>query len=292
MSSGDRRPRSTSRRWCPRTITRRSRAVDQRTTSSKRRYRQIIDFDKDAAAYRDAGEPRLADSMLAALPRLRANAKASARRRRANASSTTTARPLGGIPERQPTTCPNSPSGAPPPTRPAAPSRPAVSGRVPAQRLPIRSGSRAGGARRAGQLPQAPARSPARQPEFERGKDPLLRRSCWQDAGPLHRRRADEQIASLAAARKDCANALLAQPAEWKRRCPPRKFPWPAPSKRARPWTRRSSSAAIITTSATPSTAPFPRSSPASARPRVKTKSGRLELADWMVDPRNPLPRA
>ena len=26
--------------------------------------------------------------------------------------------------------------------------------------------------------------------------------------------------------------------------------------------------------------------------PNVKTKSGRLELADWIVDPRNPLPAA
>ena len=105
---------------------------------------------------------------------------------------------------------------------------------------------------------------------------------------------ATSRLAIAAAEKADeVATPCSHRPPRWRRRCPPRKSPWRAPSKRATPWTRRSSSAATITTWATRWSAPCPPSC-ASARPRptVKTKSGRLELADWIVDPRNPLPVA
>ena len=57
------------------------------------------------------------------------------------------------------------------------------------------------------------------------------------------------------------------------------------------PWTRRSSFAATITTWASRWSERSRRFCSLSApAPEVKTKSGRLELADWIVDPRNPLP--
>jgi hypothetical protein len=126
-------------------------------------------------------------------------------------------------------------------------------------------------------------------PRMSAEKDPFFV-AVWQDGGPLHRSR-EEQLASLPPEKAKQAEALLAQAAEMEKTLPTKEIPMACAVKEG---------ATMLQTvfvrgdyhnpgDAVERTVPeiLRLSAPA---PDVKTKSGRLELADWIVDPRNPLP--
>ncbi len=120
-------------------------------------------------------------------------------------------------------------------------------------------------------------------------KDPFFV-AAWQDGGPLHRSR-EEQLASLAPEKAKQAQALMAQAAEMEKTLPAKDVPMACAVKEG---TKMFQSIFVrgdyhnAGDSVEP-TAPkiLQLNAPA---PNVKTVSGRLELADWIVDPRNPLP--
>ena len=99
-------------------------------------------------------------------------------------------------------------------------------------------------------------------------------------------------MAALPAEKAKQAETLLAQAAEMEKTLPTKEVPMACAVKEGpRPWIRRSSFAATITIWASRWNATVPAIlSLRAPAPEVKTKSGRLELADWIVDPRNPLP--
>jgi hypothetical protein len=126
-------------------------------------------------------------------------------------------------------------------------------------------------------------------PRMSAAKDPFFV-TVWQDGGPLHRSR-DEQMASLSPEKAAQAQKLMAQALEMEKNLPTKEVPMACAVKEG---TRMLQSVFVRgdyhgAGDAVEETAPaiLQLYAPASF---AKTTSGRLELADWIVDPRNPLP--
>jgi hypothetical protein len=120
-------------------------------------------------------------------------------------------------------------------------------------------------------------------------KDPFFV-AIWQNDGPLHRSR-DEQIAALPPEKAKEALALLAQASDLERTLPRKEVPMACAVKEGETMNQKVFLRGDYHSLGDPVDRTVPSilrlSAPA---PEVKTKSGRLELADWIVDPRNPLP--
>jgi hypothetical protein len=114
--------------------------------------------------------------------------------------------------------------------------------------------------------------------------------AVWQDGGPLHRSRED-QLASLPPEKAKEAEALLAQAAEMEKTLPTREVPMACAVKEGDTMDQKIFVRGDYHNLGDPVERTVPEilrlSAPA---PTVKTKSGRLELADWIVNPANPLP--
>ena len=126
-------------------------------------------------------------------------------------------------------------------------------------------------------------------PKLTAEKDPFFT-AVWQNSGPLHLTR-DEQLATLTPEKLKDAQALLAQSVELEKTLPTKEIPMACAVKEGEIMDQK-----IFVRGdyhnlgdAVERTVPLILSLSAPA-PAVKTKSGRLELADWIVDPRNPLP--
>ena len=114
--------------------------------------------------------------------------------------------------------------------------------------------------------------------------------AVWQDGGPLHRSQ-EEQLASLPSEKAKQAEALLAQAAEMEKTLPTKEVPMACAVKEGDTMDQK----IFVRGDYHNPGDPVERTVPAILRlsapaPAVKTKSGRLELADWIVDPANPLP--
>ena len=114
--------------------------------------------------------------------------------------------------------------------------------------------------------------------------------ATWQDGGPLYRSR-DEQIATLSPEKRKEALTLVAQAAEMEKTLPRKEIPMACAVKEGETMNQR----VFLRGDYHSLGDPVDRTVPSILRlnapaPEVKTKSGRLELADWIVDPRNPLP--
>jgi hypothetical protein len=126
-------------------------------------------------------------------------------------------------------------------------------------------------------------------PRMSAERDPFFV-AVWQDGGPLHRS-GDEQMASLAPEKAHEAASLLAQAAEMEKTLPTHEVPMACAVKEGDTMDQKIFVRGDYHNLGDPVEHTVPEilrlSAPA---PEVKTKSGRLELADWIVDPRNPLP--
>jgi hypothetical protein len=114
--------------------------------------------------------------------------------------------------------------------------------------------------------------------------------AVWQDDGPLHRSR-EEQLAALPPNKAKEAEALLAQAAEMEKTLPTKEVPMACAVIEGDTMDQK----IFVRGDYHNLGDPVERTVPAILRlsapaPAVKTKSGRLELADWIVDPANPLP--
>ncbi len=114
--------------------------------------------------------------------------------------------------------------------------------------------------------------------------------AVWQDGGPLHRSR-EEQLASLSPEKAKEAEGLLAQAAELEKTLPLKEVPMACAVKEGDTMDQK----IFVRGDYHNLGDPVERTVPAILRlsapaPEVKTKSGRLELADWIVAPGNPLP--
>ena len=114
--------------------------------------------------------------------------------------------------------------------------------------------------------------------------------AVWQDSGPLHPSQA-ELMASLSAEKSKEVEGLLAQAAELEKTLPTKEVPMACAVKEGDTMDQKVFLRGDYHNLGDPVERTVPSilrlSAPA---PEVKTKSGRLELADWIVDPRNPLP--
>jgi hypothetical protein len=114
--------------------------------------------------------------------------------------------------------------------------------------------------------------------------------AVWQDGGPLHRSR-EEQMASLPPEKAKEVEALLAQTAEMEKTLPTKEVSMACAVKEGDTMDQKIFVRGDYHNLGDPVERTMPEilrlSAPA---PVVKTKSGRLELADWIADPRNPLP--
>jgi hypothetical protein len=120
-------------------------------------------------------------------------------------------------------------------------------------------------------------------------KDPFFV-GVWQDGGPLHRSR-EEQLSSLAPEKAEQAKTLLTQALEMEKALPTKEVPMACAVKEGQTMDQKVFLRGDYHSlgDAVERTVPaiLRLSAPA---PPVATKSGRLELADWIVDARNPLP--
>jgi hypothetical protein len=114
--------------------------------------------------------------------------------------------------------------------------------------------------------------------------------ATWQDGGPLHRTR-DEQIASLSPDKATEVRELLAQADAMEKTLPRKEVAMACAVKEGDTVQQHVFLRGDYHSLGDPVERTVPSilrlSAPA---PEVKTKSGRLELADWIVDTRNPLP--
>ncbi len=120
-------------------------------------------------------------------------------------------------------------------------------------------------------------------------KDPFFTAVCQND-GPLHRTR-DEQLATLSPEARINVQKLLAQAAEMEPTLPTKEVPMANAVKDGETMDQK----VFVRGDYHNLGDPVERNAPSILRlsapfPEVKTKSGRLELAEWLVDPRNPLP--
>ena len=114
--------------------------------------------------------------------------------------------------------------------------------------------------------------------------------SAWQDGGPMHRSR-QQQMAALPPEKAKQAETLLAQAAEMEKTLPTKEVPMACAVKEGPAMDQK----IFVRGDYHNPGEPVARTVPAilslrAPAPEVTTKSGRLELADWIVDPRNPLP--
>jgi hypothetical protein len=114
--------------------------------------------------------------------------------------------------------------------------------------------------------------------------------AVWQNAGPLHRTR-DQQLATLDPAKADEVRKLLAQAESLEKSLPRKQIPMACAVKEGQPMNQH----VFMRGDYHSLGDPVERTAPAILRlntpfQTVKTNSGRLELADWIVDPSNPLP--
>ncbi len=120
-------------------------------------------------------------------------------------------------------------------------------------------------------------------------KDPFFV-AVWQNNGPLHRTR-DEQLSTLSPEKLKEAQALLAEASAMEKTLPTKEVPMACAVREG----ETESQKVFVRGDYHNLGDAVERSVPSILRlsapaPEVKTKSGRLELADWIVDPRNPLP--
>ncbi len=126
-------------------------------------------------------------------------------------------------------------------------------------------------------------------PHMTAEKDPFFV-AVWQDGGPLHRTQ-EEQLATLAADKATEARALMAQAAAMEKALPRKEVPMACAVKEGETMNQH----VFLRGDYHSLGDPVERTVPGILRlnapaPEVKTKSGRLELANWIVDKRNPLP--
>ena len=126
-------------------------------------------------------------------------------------------------------------------------------------------------------------------PKMAAEKDPFFV-AVWQDSGPLHRTR-EEQLATLNAEKRKQAEELLAQAAEMEKTLPTKEIPMACAVKEGKTMDQK----VFVRGDYHNLGDKVDRTVPSILRisapaPEVKTNSGRLELANWIVDPRNPLP--
>jgi hypothetical protein len=114
--------------------------------------------------------------------------------------------------------------------------------------------------------------------------------AVWQDSGPLHRSQ-EELMASLPPEKAKEIETLLAQAAELEKTLPTKEVPMACAVKEGDTMDQKVFLRGDYHNLGDPVDRTVPSilrlSAPA---PEVKTRSGRLELADWIVDSRNPLP--
>ncbi len=126
-------------------------------------------------------------------------------------------------------------------------------------------------------------------PRMDAGKDAFFV-SSWQDSGPMHRSQ-EEQLASLTPEKAKQAETLLAQAADMEKTLPSKEVPMACAVKEGPGLDQKIFVRGDYHNLGEPVARTVPAILSLSApAPEVKTKSGRLELADWIVDPRNPLP--
>jgi len=126
-------------------------------------------------------------------------------------------------------------------------------------------------------------------PVMSAAKDPFFV-AVWQDDGPLHRTR-EQQLATLSPEKLKNAQTLLAQAAELEKTLPMKEVPMACAVKEGQTMDQKIFVRGDYHNPGEPveRTVPAILAINAPALP-VKTASGRLELADWLMDPRNPLP--
>jgi hypothetical protein len=126
-------------------------------------------------------------------------------------------------------------------------------------------------------------------PQMRPEKDAFAIAVWWKD-GPLHRSR-EEQLATLPQDKAQQVVALLRQAAALEKTLPTKEIPMACAVKEGETMNQK----VFLRGDYHSLGDPVKRTVPAILQlnvpaPEVKTKSGRLELADWIVDPRNPLP--
>ena len=135
----------------------------------------------------------------------------------------------------------------------------------------------------------AAGKVPGPRPKMNPEKDAFAI-AVWQNNGPLHRSQA-EQLATLTPDKSQQALALLAQSSALEKELPTKEVPMACTVKEGETMNQK----VFLRGDYHSLGDPVERTVPAILRlnapaPEVKTKSGRLELAEWIVDPRNPLP--
>jgi len=126
-------------------------------------------------------------------------------------------------------------------------------------------------------------------PQMTADKDPFFV-AIWQNSGPLHRTQ-DEQLATLTPEKAHEVQTLLLQAADMEKTLPRKEIPMACAVKEGETMDQK----VFLRGDYHSLGDPVARTVPAILRlsapaPEVNTKSGRLELANWIVDPRNPLP--
>ena len=126
-------------------------------------------------------------------------------------------------------------------------------------------------------------------PKMTPATDPFFV-AVWKDRGPLHRT-VEEQLATLDAEKTKQARELMTQAAEMEKMLPRKEVPMACAVKEGETMNQHVFLRGDYHSLGDPVERTVPSilrlSAPA---PEVKTKSGRLELANWIVDARNPLP--
>lgn len=126
-------------------------------------------------------------------------------------------------------------------------------------------------------------------PEVSQAKNPFFY-ATWVAKGPLYRSQ-DDQIATLAPEKATELRALMAQRADAQLQTPTKEVPMACAVKEGETMHQT----VFLRGDYHNLGDPVERTVPAilslhAPAPTVATKSGRLEFADWVVDPRNPLP--
>jgi hypothetical protein len=250
----------------------------------ERKVAAIVDFDKDAKKYRDDGEKRIADSMMAAY-RVYAKGEAlSAVAAETKLDAQRLARWVQYLKDKQ---------------------RPELArwrGASDANRQDTAAQYQEDFRRSAYQYEQDlswwrqaqnnfpnAGKVAGPRPAMSAEKDPFFV-AVWQEDGPLHRTRG-EQLATLSPEKLKQAQALLAQAAEMEKTLPTQEVPMACAVKEGETMEQK----VFVRGDYHNLGDPVERTVPAILRlsapaPEVRTRSGRLELADWLVDTRNPLP--
>lgn len=130
---------------------------------------------------------------------------------------------------------------------------------------------------------------PGARPRMSSTKDAFAI-AVWQNKGPLYRSR-EEQLATLTPDKAKEVQTLLAQASEMEKTLPTKEIPMACAVKEGDTVNQK----VFLRGDYHNLGDPVERIGPSILRlnvpaPEVKTNSGRLELANWIVDPRNPLP--